>query len=359
MPSASVGNRRSGFTLIELLVVIAIIAVLIALLLPAVQAAREAARRSQCVNNLKQLGLAMHNYHDVNGALPWSQGPYGPWTDWSAPIAFLPYMEQAPLYNSINFGVNAAGGAALSPAHPNGGAFGQNTTAFRVQVAGLLCPSDDIRLTNAEGHTNYSPCLGNLPVNYPRTDSAGRVDTNGMFGPHSGPYGVGPKNTTFSSVRDGLSMTAAFGEQIKGIGTANNQKRDTTSPTASLSLVTLTSEIRVPGPFRQSCMNADPKVATTTLVGGYSRGQYYQLGHPHSTAYNHVMTPNTWSCAATPNGSLNNYDGAITASSYHSGGVNILFGDGTVRFIKNSISPPTWWAIASRADGEVVSSDSL
>lgn len=167
------------------------------------------------------------------------------------------------------------------------------------------------------------------------------------------------KNATFSSVRDGLSMTAAFGEQIKGIGTANNQKRDPSAPTASIARITLTSEIQEPGPFRNSCMTADPKVSTTELIGGYSRGQYWQLGHPHSCAYNHVMTPNTWSCAANPNGTLNNYDGAISASSYHSGGVNILFGDGTVRFIKDSVNPQTWWAIASRADGEVVSADSL
>src|SRR5213595_1234169 len=94
------GNR--GFTLIELLVVIAIIAVLIALLLPAVQAAREAARRAQCVNNLKQLGIALHNYHDVNNVLPWGAGPWG-WHDWSAHVMMLPYIEQTSLFNAINF----------------------------------------------------------------------------------------------------------------------------------------------------------------------------------------------------------------------------------------------------------------
>jgi len=348
-------QRRSGFTLIELLVVIAIIAVLIALLLPAVQAAREAARRSQCVNNLKQLGIAMHNYHDVNGALPWSQGPYGPWTDWSVLVGILPHMEQGALFNAINFGVNY-GGTALNPAIP-GGAI--NSTAMRIQVAGYLCPSDDIRLTNAEGHTNYAACVGNMPIFYPRSDSLGRADTNGMFGPHSGPYGAGLKNTTFSSIRDGLSMTAMMSEYVKGSGTANNQKRDPSRPSASASLIPLTSDIRNPGPYRTACLAADPKVATTPLIGGYSRGQYWQLGHPHGASYNHVMTPNTWSCASNPNGSLNNYDGSMGASSYHSGGVNVLFGDGTVRFVKDSVSPQTWWAIASRADSEVVSADSL
>src|SRR3954454_12849676 len=95
-------NSSRGFTLIELLVVIAIIAILIALLLPAVQAAREAARRAQCVNNLKQLGIALHNYHDVNSVLPWGAGPWG-WHDWSAHVMMLPYMEQTSVFNALNF----------------------------------------------------------------------------------------------------------------------------------------------------------------------------------------------------------------------------------------------------------------
>src|SRR5579864_4324549 len=95
-------TKRAGFTLIELLVVIAIIAVLIALLLPAVQSAREAARRAQCVNNLKQIGIAMHNYHDAFGSLPYGHGPFG-WNDWNAHTYLLPFLEQRPIYDSINF----------------------------------------------------------------------------------------------------------------------------------------------------------------------------------------------------------------------------------------------------------------
>jgi prepilin-type N-terminal cleavage/methylation domain-containing protein len=95
-------SRQCGFTLIELLVVIAIIAVLIALLLPAVQAAREAARRAQCTNNLKQIGLALHNYESAVGALPWGQC-YGNFNDWAAQVMLLPYLEQSPLFNALNF----------------------------------------------------------------------------------------------------------------------------------------------------------------------------------------------------------------------------------------------------------------
>ena len=111
-------SNRRGFTLIELLVVIAIIAVLIALLLPAVQAAREAARRSQCVNNLKQIGLAMHNYHSSINALPWDHGPGG-WNEWSSLVMLLPYMEQQPLFNSINFANTGNSAATGRPGRPH------------------------------------------------------------------------------------------------------------------------------------------------------------------------------------------------------------------------------------------------
>ena len=143
-------SSRRGFTLIELLVVIAIIAVLIALLLPAVQAAREAARRAQCVNNLKQIGLALHNYHSSINALPWDHGPGG-WNEWSGMTMLLPYMEQQPLYNTINFNYIIGNGAATAT---NGGFL--NTTAIQTKLNGLVCPSDLDRLTNTDaGHNNY------------------------------------------------------------------------------------------------------------------------------------------------------------------------------------------------------------
>lgn len=152
-------RRRGGFTLIELLVVMAIIAILIALLLPAVQAAREAARRIQCVNNLKQLGLAVHQYNEVNNSFPPGQLFYVNWRDLSALVALLPYIEQQPLYSAFNqadvYPINGMG--PVLPTYP------PNTTVARTQVAGFLCPSDFNRLTNPEGHSNYCGNSGSTP----------------------------------------------------------------------------------------------------------------------------------------------------------------------------------------------------
>jgi prepilin-type N-terminal cleavage/methylation domain-containing protein/prepilin-type processing-associated H-X9-DG protein len=345
------GHR--GFTLIELLVVIAIIAVLIALLLPAVQAAREAARRAQCVNNLKQLGIAMHNYHDVINTLPYGHGWFG-WNDWNAQTYLLPYLEQGPIYNAINF-VNGISAAAPGTV--------QNTTIQRAQVNALLCPSDMNRLTSVYGHINYSGNSGNNPQFF---GSSSGNQSNGLFGwvVNSAPeassdnksnLGRSSSPVSWRDVTDGTSNTAAFSEKVKGVGVSN--QKDPLKPNSTIYEVSAASSELIPDPYYAKCIALRPSPATAN-GGTESAGDHWWSGHPYAGRYNHIMTPNSWTCLYAVNG-LTNGNGAMPPSSRHPGIVNVLFADGTVRAIKDSIAKNIWWAIGSRNGGEVVSSDAL
>jgi prepilin-type N-terminal cleavage/methylation domain-containing protein/prepilin-type processing-associated H-X9-DG protein len=324
-----------GFTLIELLVVIAIIGLLIALLLPAVQAAREAARRMQCGNNLKQIGLAIHNYVESRGVLPIGQGPEptGTWNGWSAQAMLLTYMEQSPVFNCINFDI------------PDGSAPGTvaNTTAQRVRVGTFLCPSDTDRLTGVEGHNNYTGCTGSNPK---MNDGITTGVSGGMYGP--GPYV--PTTVGLQQIIDGTSQTAAFSERVMGIGWYNDgQPPDSLTPPGSVVRID-----DLPGDadgVYRLCFATDPHAAGAILSGLYSVGSFWHIGMPYGDRYNHVMPPNTWSCA----GQHTDWAGAHTASSRHPGLVNVLFADGSVRSIKNGINLAVWRALGTKAAGEVVS----
>jgi prepilin-type N-terminal cleavage/methylation domain-containing protein/prepilin-type processing-associated H-X9-DG protein len=332
-------SSRRGFTLIELLVVIAIIAVLIALLLPAVQAAREAARRAQCVNNLKQIGLAMHNYHSVVNSLPWGDVT-GYWNDWSAVSLMLPYLEQPALYNAINF--NSLQGNSTLAGCP------ANLTIQAINLNLVLCPSDINRLTNAQGHTNYDPNSGADPTIYSTPSQ-----WSGPFGMLATPGFAGPYRTVvgFESIVDGLSQTAGFAEKIKGVGSVN--AADPGKPSSTYYSVAATFATS-PQAYYTAC-NV-PGLPIATPIQNFASGSWWYSGQPISSMYTHVMPPNSNSCEFDTNGYAPN--GALTASSRHSGGVNVLLCDGSVRFVKNSIAPQTWWALGSMAGGEVVSSDS-
>jgi prepilin-type N-terminal cleavage/methylation domain-containing protein/prepilin-type processing-associated H-X9-DG protein len=340
----SVRTRR-GFTLIELLVVIAIIAVLIALLLPAVQAAREAARRSQCINNLKQFGLALHNYHQALNTLPWGDLTYA-WGDFSSNVLLLPYLEQTPLYNTFNFTIQ------LFPAAPG---CAQNTTAQYATVAVMTCPSDGLdRLTSPYGHSTYVPNAGSDPVIYSTTTSQ-----------WAGPFpvvSIGSMGTdlrrvaNFASIIDGLSQTAAYSERVKGIGNILvAQPVDNLKPSSAYYQGQATWATNGPQTYWQNCNSGGPGLGLAAMGQFMPSGSAWYTGHPSCTYYTQVMPPNTWSCEYDTNGFQPN--GALTASSRHSGGVNVLMCDGSVKFIKSSISPPTWWALGSMAGSEVVSAD--
>jgi prepilin-type N-terminal cleavage/methylation domain-containing protein/prepilin-type processing-associated H-X9-DG protein len=370
-----------GFTLIELLVVIAIIAVLIALLLPAVQAAREAARRAQCVNNLKQLGLALHNYVSQQNTFPpvvqngglgvWSNfgGPYfDPWPlDWTASI--LPQMEQQPLYNALNF----AFGSGF-----NGGDL-QNTTVLATQVGSLLCPSENLKNPTIGPGTkkNYVANVGGPGV---------IMAWSGMFvalkdAPNppnpswAGVYSNSNSGSTFGfeSVTDGSSNTAMLSETLLGSGpnanavTISSTKRRTTYlfPTG----LNIPLDLGAAGggqatTFVNTCKNLP---GSTAAFGTLSppNGNVWLSGNPGSCmmwdSYNHFMPPNSTGCDNLSDGNTGGYatlPDAFPPSSNHSGGVNILFADGSVRFIKDSVNLQAWWGIGTRNGGEVISSDS-
>jgi prepilin-type N-terminal cleavage/methylation domain-containing protein/prepilin-type processing-associated H-X9-DG protein len=379
-------NRR-GFTLIELLVVIAIIAVLIALLLPAVQSAREAARRAQCVNNLKQLGLAMHNYvsqQDVfppqvqNGGLGvWSNitgGPYfDPWPlDWTASI--LGQFEQQPLYNSLNFSVASSVGNDL-----------QNRTVLATQVASLLCPSESIKVSNqivggVTSKKSYHANVGGPSVIMSWTGmfTALPQDQFGFNGVYTNFNCSGKLD--IASVTDGTSNTAMLSETHIGAGppasqvTLNsvNGRGDTYMWRPTGGQTTTGYDMGPAGvPIAQAFVAACQGLPGNTVAfgqgGGLSppNGDIWIGGNPGSCmlwdAYNHFMPPNSFACDSTTDGNTEGYGSvpdAFPPASNHPGGINICFADGSVRFVKNSVNLQTWWAIGTRNGNEVVSSDS-
>ena len=336
--------HRRGFTLIELLVVIAIIAVLIALLLPAVQQAREAARRSQCRNNLKQFGLAVHNYHDSNKLFPFGKGPsyasapgFG-YARWSQHAMLLPYLDQTPLYKAINFNFapdtpGMAGAVAFMPAYTS--PLNVNTVPSRANVAMFLCPSDSA--ASGPGQNNYCGNQGGWLCDLSDTPGASTVSPNevqtGIF------YYLSRVKT--SDVRDGLSQTAFFSERRRGNGTPNPRS----------DLFVMPAQVTFAATY-STCMGINPLTATPlTSKWGYS----WVMGENCCTQYNHVATPNTVSCAGTGfAGTMANMAMQVSASSEHTGGVHVLMGDGAVTFSNTNIDLKTWRAIGTRAGKEVI-----
>lgn len=300
--------RRPGLSLIEVLVVIAIIGVLLALILPAVQAAREAGQRLKCTNNLKQLALATHNYETAFGRLP--QG-VGAWNGYSVWVRLLPYLEQRPLYDSLNMD-------ALVISN-------ENSTVLRSTPSFLSCPSDP---SIQPGRTNYGINLG---------DGAPKLS-------HMGPF-VG--DSGFTAVFDGLSTTALASEFLAGTayGAPGERLRTIYAPNDVLNSPAMDFET-----FCSRCRSL-----RGMQPNGVTKGMAWTVSNTEYTAYNHVLTPNQPSCVNTP--ASTEVAISYTATSLHPGGVNVAFLDGHVRFVRNSIHQPVWRALGSRAAGEVVSAD--
>jgi len=359
-------RRKRGFTLIELLVVIAIIAVLVALLLPAVQQAREAARRTQCRNNMKQLGIALHNYHDTYGMFVFARGGttgrkrgYEGSRTWyanegclSGLVPLLPYVDQDPLWQQVNSEL-VVNGITVPPMGPV--PWKSKYPPWRHNIPVYLCPSDPEADPNASGigHNSYAFCWGDHINN-----NSGNRESRGMFTRETC-YGV-------RDVTDGTSNTIAMGEIVISAGSGDNRVLGNYAQTGNTSLHQNPSQ----------CLTyvdpTNPKYYVSSVGVGHVRGRRWCDGRPSMTGFTTVLPPNGPSCHR-----LNRSDwswGIWSAQSMHPGGVNVLFGDGSVRFISDSIdtgdltapqpgrksrapSPyGVWGALGSKAGGEAINS---
>ncbi len=362
---------RRAFTLIELLVVIAIIAVLIALLLPAVQSAREAARRSQCTNNLKQVGLALHNYHTASDCFPlggtktYSIFPSDvyPWSGWSAHALMLGYLEQQPLYNACNFNFAPTfwGGSGLREGTTGGAA--NNMTINNMIINFFLCPSDGN--AGRQNLNSYYGCYGTTISTC--SWGQGQNVSTGMFMQWAS-FGMrdltdGASNTVaFSEALTGDGRGSAYGGSMSNASPSRYRGNFIMSPPGSGQANGLVDAFANP-PAVLSDLQACAAGFQLGAAGSIADHRGYRWADDATgwTLFNTIQQPNDtyngcrFGCDAFCDPSCGSFYGA---SSAHPGGVNVLMGDGSVKFVKNTINRATWWSLGTKAGGEVISADS-
>jgi prepilin-type processing-associated H-X9-DG protein len=341
-------------------VVIAIIAVLIALLLPAVQAAREAARRSQCVNNMKQIGLALNNYLTALGVLPPGRintHITGQGNCWGTYAQILPQLERQDLFNAFNFNLAPDSDPTTTPT-------AANVTGFSSFINTLLCPSDSSPVLITVSHGQFATHNYNVNVgsNYPVVANFPPGFTSPFSGPPNGPFFENSRVSPADFI-DGMSMTVAISETIRSLPTS-------TLANDPLGVFVITGNNSSSGPpitsdasYASTCLTL-PRTSTQFQA---TRGVRWHYGAPGHSMYNHRRAPNDkrWDCRGGLPHSIrsdplwSNLSLNVTARSKHPGGVNSLFGDGHVQFIKDSINVFIWQGLGSRNGQEVVSSDAF
>ena len=334
MSSLIIRDRRRGFTLIELLVVIAIIAVLIALLLPAVQSAREAARRAQCINNLKQIGLAMHNYHDAIGSFPPGSiadaGWNGTWWGWTAFV--LPQVENAPVYNAINF--------SLGNAHP-----ANFNTVFQTVIKTFLCPSDATS-DGLRSDLNWANSNFNL-IGTPLTGATSNYVANWGDMRVQGPFDFTSGETTLTWGCNGV-FRGLFGDGSNGITKGIRDATDGTSSTF------LAGENSPDYNGALSWTNGDATYATTVIPLNWKTNLHDNQNDTNGDPCTIAALNSSASVHCYRNQTFN-----YGFKSKHPGGANFVMGDGSVKFIKQTINPYVFNALGSRSGGEVISADTF
>ena len=358
--------RRRGFTLIELLVVIAIIAVLIALLLPAVQAAREAARRTQCVNNMKQLGLGIHNYLSANGTFPMGASSaiydatlvYNVKQNLSLHAALLPYIEQTQIANALNFNFGCEDSSGTL-------AYLVNSTGTNAKIAAFCCPSDpNAGIPDHNGTPNTNNYYGYVGT----TTTFSQIGTNAPYAnlnvkslgmPTTGLFGFQLANGIETCI-DGTSNTIAFAEAV--VGNQSQRARQQRTGVVNVSGIQSYEAVDI-----SSLGVASVKAALATCQAAWNagsgldlqRGENWAHGSMCMTLFNAVGTPNlyndSWTyCARIGSGSRADFN---NADSYHPGGVNVTMADGSVKYIKDTVNISTWMALGTKSNGEVIGAD--
>ena len=336
-------RAHRGFTLIELLVVIAIIAVLIALILPAVQAAREAARRGQCINNLKQIGIALSNYHTAFDRFPMGTtiaysdpGVQTNWGTWSSHALLLPYLDNQPLWAAANFSWNCWYDVG----------YNVNSTVFNTRLAFFLCPSD-----GKSGPSNTNNYMGSMGT----ATNPWTLLGNGIFSNQT--------CSSFSNLRDGSTTTIAFSEALVSDALHSTNYRDGVATGVGSAGSGDSAAGNLPGVMADLQTCTQLWQSKQAIPASEDKGYRWAAGSPGVTLFNTIVPPNSqqyqWAgCRMDCVGCGFDFGQYENATSNHSGGVNVLMCDGSVQWVKNSVAMNVWWALGTTASSDIVLRDS-